>query len=143
MRRVLWIPPLLALGGLFYWLYGGEEPAQAPDPHPAEQAEILYERAIGDLETEFVVRGEGFSEARQAISPELDALDQVIAEGREAARAAPEDEAAQQTLLGNLARKLEILHNTLMLMRELGRGDGEAARDRIENLEGRDPPATD
>jgi len=30
-----------------------------------------------------------------------------------------------------------------MLMRELERGDGEAARDRIENLEGRDPPATD
>ncbi len=139
MRRALWLLPVLVAAGIALVFHEGGDPEPPPGaaPHPAEEAEVLYERAIGDLETEFRDRGD---DAQQAISPELAALDQVIAEGRRVARAAPDDEDAQQTLLQSLARKLELLHNTLMLMRDMERGDGEAARDRIEDLAEREPP---
>ncbi len=144
MRHALRLLPILAVAGILMVFLGFEEPELPPAPHPVEQAEVLYERAIGDIETAFRDRGEGsgFGEAHRAISPELAALDQVIAEGRRAAREAPEDEEAQQTLLQSLAHKLELLHNTLMLMRDMERGDGEAARDRIEHLTEREPPPT-
>ncbi len=138
MRRVLWLLPLLAAAGLLLSFLVPGDPAPAPDPNPVGDAAVLYERAISDVESAFADRGE----AHRAISPELAAIDEAIAEGRLAAEAAPEDEQAQQSLLESLSRKLELLHNTLMLMRDLERGDGEAARDRIEDFSGPEPPST-
>ena len=50
----------------------------------------------------------------------------------------PDDEEAQETLLESLRRKLDLFHNTLMLMRDLERGDGATARDRINAISGRE-----
>lgn len=112
-------------------------------PNPAAEAEALYEQAIGQLET--AIESEADSAPAglgDAIATEQQALDEAIAESRRRAAADPSDETAKEGVLDGLSRKLELLHNTLMLLRDMERGDSVDARDRIEALAGREPPET-
>lgn len=122
-----------------------EDGATPPDgPHPVSEAEALYEEAIGDLETAFRSPDapEGLSELHAAMEPDVQALDAAIAESRRLAAEAPDDEQAQETLIESLRRKLDLFHNTLMLMRDMERGDSATAQDRIDAISGRERPDT-
>ncbi len=109
--------------------------------HPVSEAEALYEKAIGDLEAALESEGgsQGFGDA---LASERQALDDAIAESRRRTAADPSDQEAQETLLEGLRRKLDLFHNTLMLLRDMERGDGATAQDRIDALSGREPPDT-
>lgn len=152
MRVPRWAwPALVAALALVLLLWPGkdgaeEAPSDAPGAptHPVTEAEALYEEAIGDIESA-IRAGEaptGFDEVQEAMEPEIEALDAAIAESRRLAAEAPDDEEAQETLLQTLRRKLDLFHNTLMLMQDLERGDGATAQERIEALSGREPPET-
>jgi len=105
--------------------------------------EALYEEAIGDLESALrSADPEGFGDLHAAMEQERQALDAAIADSRRRAAAAPDDEEAQETLFGSLRRKLDLFHNTLMLMRDMERGDSETAQDRIDAISGRERPDT-
>lgn len=143
-------PALVAALALVLLLWPGEDGAEVAPPgagaptHPVTEAEALYEEAIGDIESA-IRAGEaptGFDEVQEAMEPEIEALDAAIAESRRLAAEAPDDEEAQETLLQTLRRKLDLFHNTLMLMQDLERGDGATAQERIEALSGREPPET-
>ena len=150
MRPTRWLwPILLATAAVLLILRPWAEnraapPSEPPEPHPVEEAEALYEKAIGDLESAFrsAESPEGLGDLHAAMAPEREALDAAIAESRRRAAAAPDDEEAQETLLESLRRKLDLFHNTLMLMRDLERGDGATARDRINAISGRERPDT-
>lgn len=151
MRVPRWAwPALVAALALVLLLWPGEDGAEVAPPdagaptHPVTEAEALYEEAIGDIESA-IRAGEaptGFDEVQEAMEPEIEALDAAIAESRRLAAEAPDDEEAQETLLQTLRRKLDLFHNTLMLMQDLERGDGATAQERIEALSEREPPET-
>lgn len=151
MRVPRWVwPAVVAAVALVLLLWPGEDGAEVAPPdagaptHPVTEAEALYEEAIGDIESA-IRAGEaptGFDEVQEALEPEIEALDAAIAESRRLAADAPDDEEAQETLLETLRRKLDLFHNTLMLMQDLERGDGATAQERIEALSGREPPET-
>ena len=146
MRPVRWIWPALlgtALVLLILRPWAEEEPAP-PATHPVAEAEALYEEAIGDLESALrsTAPPEGFGDMHAAMEPERAALDEAIAESRRRAVAAPDDEQAQETLIESLRRKLDLFHNTLMLMRDMERGDSATAQDRIDAISGRERPDT-
>lgn len=121
-----------------------QEPSTPPPAHPVTEAEALYEEAIGDLESALrsTAPPEGFGDVHAAMEPERQALDEAIAESRRRAAAAPDDEEAQETLIESLRRKLDLFHNTLMLMRDMERGDSATAQDRIDAISGRERPDT-
>ncbi len=125
----------------------GETPSP-PEPvapiHPVSEAEALYEAAIGDLESALDASDapEELGDLHAAMAPERQAIDAAIAESRRRFAESPDDEAAQGTLLENLRRKLDLFRNTLMLMRDLERGDGATAQDRIRAISGREQPET-
>ena len=151
MRVPRWVwPAVVAAVALVLLLWPGQDSAEVATPgtgaptHPVTEAEALYEEAIGDIESA-IRAGEaptGFDEVQEALEPEIEALDAAIAESRRLAADAPDDEEAQETLLETLRRKLDLFHNTLMLMQDLERGDGATAQERIEALSGREPPET-
>lgn len=151
MRIPRWVWPALlgafALAVLFWPRddRAGESPPAAARPeHPVTEAEALYEEAIGDIESAFRADDgpAGLGEVREAMEPEIEALDAAIAESRRRAADAPDDEAAQETLLDSLRRKLDLFHNTLMLMQDLERGDGATAQERIDAMSEREQPET-
>lgn len=151
MRIPRWAwPALLGLFALAVVFWPGDDraddasPEAGPPAHPVTEAEALYEEAIGDIESAFRDGDSpaGLGEVREAMEPEIEALDAAIAESRRRAADAPDDEAAQETLLDTLRRKLDLFHNTLMLMQDLERGDGATAQERIDAMSGREPPET-
>lgn len=151
MRIPRWIwAALLGLFALTILFWPGDDraderaPDAVPSAHPVTEAEALYEEAIGDIESAFRAGNSpaGLGEVREAMEPEIEALDAAIAESRQRAAEAPDDETAQETLLDSLRRKLDLFHNTLMLMQDLERGDGATARERIDAMSGREPPET-
>lgn len=145
MRLAGWLwAGLIGVGVVLFIVrpWAEPDPAAPPPAHPVSEAEALYEEAIGDLETALEAQ-EAPEGLGAALATEREALDVAIAENRRRAAADPSDEDAQETLLENLQRKLELFHNTLMLLRDMERGDGGGARDRIDALSGREPPDTD
>ncbi len=120
-------------------------PPPAEAAHPVEAAEALYREAIGDLEAALrsADADDGLGGVHAAMEPERRALDAAIEESRRRATEAPEDEEAQETLLESLRRKLDLFHNTLMLMRDIERGNSATARDRIDAISGRERPETE
>lgn len=147
MRPTRWLwPALLGIAAVLLVLrpWAGDEPALPEPSDPITEAEALYEEAIGDLESVFesTETPEGFGDLHAAMEPQRQAMDAAIAESRQRAAAAPNDEEAQETLLESLRRKLDLLHNTLMLMRDLERGDSATAQDRIDAISGNGRPDT-
>ncbi|MCY4627534.1 MAG: hypothetical protein OXE58_08210 [Acidobacteria bacterium] len=147
MRPARWLwPSLLGIAAVLLILrpWAGEAPAPPAAPDPLTEAEALYEEAIGDLESALrSTDSEGFGDLHAAMEQERQALDAAIADSRRRAAAAPGDEEAQETLFESLRRKLDLFHNTLMLMRDMERGDSETAQDRIDAISGRERPDTD
>lgn len=145
--RWLW-PVVLAVAGVLLitrpWAEDPTGAAPTESTHPVSEAEALYERAIGDLESALraTEAPDGMTSLEEAIAPERLALDAAIEESRRRAAESPDNEQAQETLIESLRRKLDLLHNTLMLTRDMERGDSATARDRIEAISGRDPPDT-
>ena len=148
MRPTRWLwPALLGIVAVLLVLrpWAEDEPAVPEAPDPIAEAEALYEEAIGDLESAFrsTETPEGFGDVHAAMEPERRAMDAAIAESRQRAAASPNDEEAQETLIESFRRKLDLLHNTLMLMRDLERGDSATAQDRIDAISGKGRPDTD
>ena len=146
MRPARWLwPALLGIAAVLLILrpWAGEAPAPPEAADPLTEAEALYEEAIGDLESALrSADSEGFGDLHAAMEQERQALDAAIADSRRRAAAAPDDEEAQETLFESLRRKLDLFHNTLMLMRDMERGDSETAQDRIDGISGRGRPDT-
>ena len=146
MRPARWLwPALLGIAVILLILrpWAGEAPAPPEAADPLTEAEALYEEAIGDLESALrSADPEGFGDLHAAMEQERQALDAAIADSRRRAAAAPDDEEAQETLFESLRRKLDLFHNTLMLMRDMERGDSETAQDRIDAISGRGRPDT-
>ena len=147
MRPARWLwPALLGIAVVLLILrpWAEEEAAAPPVAHPVTEAEALYEEAIGDLESALrsADAPDGFGDVHAAMEPERQALDEAIAESRRRAAAAPDDEQAQETLIESLRRKLDLFQNTLMLMRDMERGDSATAQDRIDAISGRERPDT-
>ena len=144
--RWLWLGLLgIVLVLLIIRPWAEDTTAPAPEAaHPVSEAEALYEKAIGDLESAFRSPDapEGLDDLHAAMQPERQALDAAIAESRRRAAEAPDDETAQETVLDSLRRKLDLFHNTLMLMRDMERGDSATAQDRINAISGRERPDT-
>ena len=148
--RWLWLA-LLGVAAVLLILrpWADEQPAAPAAPHPVTEAEALYEDAIDDLEAALLSRQppEGFEDVvgdvHAAMEPERRALDDAIAESRRRAAAAPDDEEAQETLIESLRRKLDLFHNTLMLMRDMERGDSATAQERIDAISGQGRPDTE
>lgn len=144
--RWLW-PVVLTIAGVLLIARPWAEDIPAPAEeagHPVAEAEELFHRAIGDLETalDATAGPDGMHDLREALEPERQALDAAIAESRRLARESPDDDRAQETLIESLRRKLDLLHNTLMLMRDMERGDSANAQDRIQAISGRERPDT-
>ena len=147
MRPVRWLwLALLGVAAVLLILrpWADEQPAPLAVADPVTEAEALYEAAIGDLESALrsTAAPEGFGDVHAAMEPERRALDAAIAESRRRAAAAPDDEEAQETLIESLRRKLDLFHNTLMLMRDMERGDSETAQERIDAISGQGRPDT-
>ncbi len=145
--RWLW-PVVLTIAGILLIIrpWAGDLPAQAEQAgDPVSEAEELFHQAIGDLETalDATAGPDGMRDLREAIEPERQALDAAIAESRRLAHESPDDDRAQETLIESLRRKLDLLHNTLMLMRDMERGDSANAQDRIQAISGQERPDTD
>lgn len=145
--RWLWPAILIIAAALLItrpWAEDRVRSAPGESTHPVSEAEALFERAIGDLESALRATDgpEGMGDLREAIAPERQALDTAIEESRRRAFESPDDDRAQETLIESLRRKLDLLHNTLMLMRDMERGDSATAQDRINTISGREPPDT-
>ena len=126
---------LVSLGalGLTYWL--GFLPGQAPPEGSPEWvsaelqlAEGHHQNAIRGLET---IVAEGPStldpEVTAVLGQNLALIEDAIVESRAAARGEPANLAAGQSLLAALWQKLSLLQNTISLINEIRKGQGEAA----------------
>lgn len=144
LDRLLWTGLGVVVLFLFIVRPWAETAPEAELPaDPAAEAEALYEQAIGELETAIESEADNAPAGLgDAIASEQKALDDAIAESRRRAAADPSDETARESVLDGLRRKLDLFHNTLMLLRDMERGDSVDAQDRIEALSGRSPPET-
>jgi hypothetical protein len=126
---------LVSLGalGLTYWL--GFLPGQAPPEGSPEWvsaelqlAEGHYQNAIRGLET-IVAEGQSTldPEVTAVLGQNLALIEDAIVESRAAARGEPANLAAGQSLLAALRQKLSLLQNTILLINEIRKGQGEAA----------------
>ena len=126
---------LVSLGalGLTYWL--GFLPGQAPPEGSPEWvsaelqlAEGHYQNAIRGLET-IVAEGQSTldPEVTAVLGQNLALIEDAIVESRAAARGEPANLAAGQSLLAALWQKLSLLQNTISLINEIRKGQGEAA----------------
>lgn len=126
---------LVSLGalGLTYWL--GFLPGQAPPEGSPEWvsaelqlAEGHYQNAIRGLET-IVAEGQSTLDPKvtAVLGQNLALIEDAIVESRAAARGEPANLAAGQSLLAALWQKLSLLQNTISLINEIRKGQGEAA----------------
>ena len=126
---------LISLGALAltYWL--GFLPGQAPTVGSPEWvsaelqlAEGHYQNAIRGLET-IVAEGQSTldPEVTVVLGQNLTLIEDAIVESRAAARGEPANLAAGQSLLAALRQKLSLLQNTILLINEIRKGQGEAA----------------
>ena len=104
-------------------------------------AEIHYENAITGLE-QIIDQNEGTlpSELNGTMNESLDLIERAINESREAMATEPESSAAQESLLEAFRRKVGLLQNTILLINEIRKGEGQNALDLIDEIRGSDDP---
>ena len=104
-------------------------------------AEIHYENAITGLE-QIIDQNEGTlpSELNGTMNESLDLIERAINESREAMATEPESSAAQESLLEAFRRKVGLLQNTILLINEVRKGEGQNALDLIDEIRGSDDP---
>jgi hypothetical protein len=91
-------------------------------------AESHYQNAIRGLE-KIVDEGQGTLDPQVAVvlRQNLTVIEDAIAESREAAREEPANPAAGESLLAALRQKVSLLQNTVLLINEIRKGQGEGA----------------
>lgn len=107
-----------------------------------QAAESHYANAIGGLEQ--VIRandGVLSPELATVLNENLDLIESAIGESRAALATEPESNVAQESLLEALRRKVTLLQNTILLINEVRKGQGENAMDLIDEMRESEPPS--
>lgn len=158
-RRYRSISPYTALAaalllGLALWIgvRGASGPPTAYEDDPEalvnrvteelQAAESHYGKAIDGLE-QIIAENDGVipQELDRVLNENLDLIEGAIQDSRQALRSAPESTVAQESLLTALRRKVSLLQNTILLINEIRKGEGENALDLIDEIrETSDPP---
>jgi len=104
-------------------------------------AESHYENAITGLE-QIIAQNEGSlpSNLSQTITESLDLIEQTIDESRNAMATNPGSSVAQESLLDAFRRKVSLLQNTILLINEVRKGEGENALDLIDEIRETEDP---
>jgi anti-sigma factor ChrR (cupin superfamily) len=148
--------PLLAAAaalvlGVSLWLAVRGDQAPTPADQAAladmvtqelEAAESHYDRAIVGLE-QIIAQNDGVlaPELASVLNQNLDLIESAIGESRAAIATEPQSAAAQESLLQALRSKVTLLQNTILLINEVRKGQGENALDLIDEM--RRTPSTD
>ena len=129
--------------------------AVAPQPSPEDPevlaemvtdelraAESHYENAITGLE-QIIAQNEGTLpvELNQTLTENLDLIEETIDESRRAMATDPSSDVAQESLLEAFRRKVSLLQNTILLINEVRKGEGENALDLIDEIRDTDDPS--
>ena len=106
-------------------------------------AESHYENAIGGLE-QIIEQNDGAlpPELDQTLADNLDLIESAIDESRNAIAQDPDSDEAKESLLEAFRRKLGLLQNTILLINEVRKGDGENALDLIDEMREDDDPSS-
>jgi hypothetical protein len=108
-----------------------------------QAAEEHYENAIRGLEA--IVEKDQSTldpEVMAVLKQNLTLIEDAIGESRAAARQQPENLVAGDSLLTALRRKLSLLQNTVLLINEVRKGQGESALDLIDEMRDSENPNT-
>lgn len=129
--------------GVSLWIALAPSPADVDDPEvladmvteEIRAAEAHYENAISGLE-QIIATNEGSlpTDLNQTITENLDLIEQTIDESRNAIETNPDSSVAQESLLEAFRRKVSLLQNTILLINEVRKGEGENALDLIEDM---------
>lgn len=105
-----------------------------------QAAESHYDRAIEGLE-QIVAQNDGVlnEELNIVLNANLDLIEQAIDESRQAIGSDPDSTVAQESLLEALRRKVSLLQNTILLINEVRKGEGENALELIDEMRGQTP----
>lgn len=105
-----------------------------------QAAESHYDKAIVGLE-QIVAQNDGVlnEELNVVLNANLDLIEQAIDESRQAIRSDPDSTVAQESLLEALRRKVSLLQNTILLINEVRKGEGENALELIDEMRGQTP----
>jgi anti-sigma factor RsiW len=136
--------------GIGLWLATRPEAPPPPDSRALADrvteeiraAEAHYENAIGGLE-QIMAANDGVlsPELAGVLNQNLDLIERAITESRNAIESEPESTAAQQSLLEALRLKVSLLQNTILLINEVRKGEGENARDLIDGMRKKATPS--
>lgn len=98
-------------------------------------AEMHYEKAIGGLE-QIIAQNGGVlpPELASVLNQNLDLIESAIVESRAAMSNEPDSTVAQESLLDALRKKVALLQNTILLINEIRKGQGENALDLIDEM---------
>ena len=98
-------------------------------------AESHYENAITGLE-QIIGQNEGSlpTDLNQTITESLDLIEETIGECRNAITTNPDSSVAQESLLEAFRRKVDLLQNTILLINEIRKGEGENALGLIDEI---------
>ncbi len=100
-------------------------------------AEQHYENAITGLEQILAKETESQTldpEIMAVLNDNLGLIEEAIGESRTAAREDPENIFARESLLDALKNKLGLLQNTIMIINEVRKGQGQAAYDLLNEM---------
>ncbi len=105
-------------------------------------AESHYENAITGLE-QIIAQNQASlpSELNQTIMESLDLIAQTIDESRNAIATNPDSSVAQESLFEAFRRKVSLLRNTVLLINEVRKGEGENALGLIDEIRETDDPS--
>jgi hypothetical protein len=134
---------VLLLGVSLWWvLRTGGMPAPADQAALAymvteelKAAESHYDKAIVGLE-QIIAQNDGVlpQELASVLNTNLDLIENAIGESRTAIATEPQSTAAQESLLQALRSKVTLLQNTILLINEVRKGQGENALDLIDEM---------
>jgi Putative zinc-finger len=98
-------------------------------------AESHYDKAIVGLE-QIIAQNDGVlpQEVASVLNLNLDLIENAIGESRTAIASEPRSTAAQESLLQALKSKVALLSNTILLINEIRKGQGENALDLIDEM---------
>jgi anti-sigma factor RsiW len=98
-------------------------------------AEAHYDKAVVGLEQIIAQNNEVLpQEVATVLNQNLDLIENAIGESRTAIASEPRSAAAQESLLQALRSKVSLLQNTILLINEIRKGQGENALDLIDEM---------
>jgi hypothetical protein len=105
-------------------------------------AESHYQNAITGLE-QIVAQNDGTlpSELNQTLIANLDLIERTIDESRNAIATNPESSVAKESLFDAFRRKVNLLQNTILLINEVRKGEGENALELIDEIRETEDPS--